>query len=221
MKRQKYYPDAEDDAEATLVEPRFDEEAKEAARPVVPLAQVTQADLYAAVPPHLTARHGRSGPPRGLTITVAVVALLAAATVAALYRSARTTAPQPAPQTLSRADDAPAEPATVERAPEPVPEPPAATQAKENGTVSPAQPPRESEARVETPAREEPEKSWHKNEERRARDEEKSVERARKDEKKEVKREEKEAERVAEQQGEKREETRPRLVGIYVEGRKP
>ena len=222
MESKKYYPQAEDDAEATLVEPRFDEEAKEAARPVVPLSQVKQADLYAATPSRMTARRGRSPWQSPLVIMLAVVALAAVVTAAAIYRSTRRTAPSAAPQTVNETTVEP-EPETVVSAPEPAPEQSTAAQARENGTAAPAAPPpRESEARAETPAREEPERSWHKNEERRDRDEEKSAERARKDEKKEAKRKEKEAERTAEKRGdpEKREETRPRLVGIYVEGRK-
>ena len=209
MKSKNFYTDAEDDTEATLVEPRFDEEAKEAARPVVPLSQVTSADLYAGAP----ARRGRSSWPHAMIITLAVIAVAAVVTAAALYRSNRTTATPTAPQTLSEASDV---------APQPAAEQPAVRQAREDVTSAPPETPKEPEPRSIAAAREEPEKKWHKNEERNARDEEKAMERARKEEKKEARREEKEAERTALKPSDegKREETRPRLVGIYVEGRK-
>ena len=214
MKSEKYYPDEE----ATLVEPRFNEEAMEAARPVVPLNQVTQADVYAGVPSHSTARRGGNSRLRGLVIMTAVVAVLAVAAVAAVYRRAGTTAPSAAPQTLSEADDVAAEP---EAAPRPAAEQPAARQAREEVTSAPAELPTEPEPRAAAATREEPERRWHKNEERRGRDEGKEAERASKDEKKEAKRAEKESGRLADKQGEKREETRPRLVGVYTERRKP
>jgi hypothetical protein len=210
MKSNNYYPEDEE----TLVEPRFNEEAMEAARPVVPLSQVTSADLYAGA----NARRAGNGWPRGLIIMVAVVAVLAAAAAAAVYRTTGTTAPRAAPQTLSEADDVAAEPETR---PRPEAERPAARQAREEVTSAPAETPKEPEPRPVLAAREEPEKRWHKNEEPRGRDEVKAVERARKEEKKEARREEKESERLADKQGEKREETRPRLVGIYTERRKP
>ena len=234
MKRKRENLAAEDDSEVTLVEPRFNEEAKEAARPVVPLSRVTSADLYAGVPtggPRLMAGHGRNSWPRGLLIMLAVVVVAAVVTIAAIYRSAGTNAPAAAPQTVNQttvetepeaADSAP-EPALVEREPEAAPSP--ATTARENGTAAPAQPERAAEPRAEVAAaaREEPVKKVGKDDERRARDEEKWVERSRKEEKKLAEREEKEAERLTEKprdQG-KREETRPRLVGIYTERRKP
>ncbi len=229
---------AEDDSEATLVEPRFDEEAKEAARPVVPLSQVTSADLYGGVQaggPRETARYGRNGWPHGLAIMLAVFAVAAVVTSVVIYRSARTTAPTAAPQTVNETTVAPEtetarrapEPAAVEKAAEPAPETTSAAPARENGTretgtAAPVQPARAAEVRVETPAREEPEKRAGKDDERRASDDDKAVGRARKEERKQARREEKEAERMAEKQRDqgRREETRPRLIGIYVEGRK-
>lgn len=227
---------AEDDAEATLVGPRFDEEAKESARPVVPLSQVTRADLYGGVQPggpRVISRYGRSGWPHSVVIMLAVFAVAAVVTATVIYRNARTTtAPAATPQTLNQTIVAPApetvesapEVAASERAPEPAREPSSAAPArgngtKENGTAAPA---REAEPRVVAPAREETVTKIHKDDERRARDEEKPAERARKEEKKQAKREEKEAERLAEQQRDegKREEVRPRLVGIYTERRK-
>ena len=231
MNSKNYYTDAEDDTEATLVEPRFDEEAKEAARPVVPLSQVTSADLYGGVPaggPHVTTRYGRNFWPHGVVIMLAIVAVAAIVTAAVIYRNARTTAPATAPQTVNETT-VETEPQTVESAPEPAavekatePEPSSATTARENGTTTPAQPARESEQRGEVTAREVREDRDREDDERRVKDEDKSIERARKEEKKQAKREEKEAERVAEQQrdAEKRGEVRPRLVGIYTERRK-
>ncbi|HEY0376627.1 MAG TPA: hypothetical protein VGC87_06700 [Pyrinomonadaceae bacterium] len=234
MKRKRHNLAAEDDAEATLVEPRFDEEAKEAARPVVPLSQVTSADLYGGATaggPRVTARYGRIGWPSSVVIMLAVVAVAAVVTAVAIYRSARTPAPAAAPQTVNETTAGP-ETQTVERAPEPAavekaPESSSAATArengtKENGTAASAQPAREAEPRVVPPAREETVKGVRTDDERSARDEEKPAERARKEEKKQAKREEKESERMAEKQRDqgKREETRPRLVGIYTEGRK-
>lgn len=230
---------AEDDSEATLVEPRFNEEAKETARPVVPLSQVTSADLYGRVPaggPHATNRYGINIWPHGLVIMLAIAAVAAIVTATVIYRSAPTTAPAAAPQTVNEAtvetkpeivERAP-EPAAVEKATEHAPEPSSATTARENGTAengttAPVQPPRESEPRSEVSARVEPEHKVSKDDgERRAKDEDKSIERARKEEKKQARREEKGAERVADQQrdAEKRGEVRPRLVGIYTERRK-
>ncbi len=232
MKRKQHNLPAEDDAEATLVEPRFNEAAEEAARPVVPLSQVTSADVYGRVPaggPYVTARYGRSGVPRGLAIMLAIVAVAAIVTAAALYRSARPTAPAAAPQTVNgttvetepeTVESAP-KPAAVERASQPATEP--SSPARENGTTASARPARESEVRTEVSAREEPENRVRKDDERRARDEDKSIERARKEEKKQARREEKDAGRLAGQQrdAEKRGEVRPRLVGIYTERRKP
>ena len=220
----------EDDSEVTLVEPRFDEEAKEAARPVVPLSHVTRTDLYGgamAGGPNVPTRYGRNGWPRSIVIMLAVVAIAAAVTAAALYRSTRTPAPAAAaPQTVNEATIE-AEAETAERAPEPKAEsssvtPERETVARESGTAAPVQPAREAEPRVVAPARVETLNRVVKDDERRARDEEKMAQRARKDEKKQAKREEKEAERLAEKQRDegKREEVRPRLVGIYVEGRK-
>ncbi|HYG79171.1 MAG TPA: hypothetical protein VD861_02215 [Pyrinomonadaceae bacterium] len=230
MKRKR--DNLEDDSEVTLVEPRFDEVAKEAARPVVPLSRVTSADLYGgamAGGPRAPARYGRHGWPHIVAIMLAVAAVAAVVTAAAIYRSARTPAPAAAPQTVNETTVAPEaetagsapEPAAAERAPEP--EPASATTARENGTAAPAQPARPAEARVEVPPREEPEDRVRKDNERRARDEEKLAERAREEERKQAEREEKEAERLAEKQRDqgKREETRPRLVGIYTERRKP
>jgi hypothetical protein len=227
---------AEEDAEATLVEPRFDEEAKEAARPVVPLSQVRSADLYGGAQeaggPRVMSRHGGSGWPHSLAIMLAVFAVAAVVTATVIYRNARTTAPAAAPQTVNQTTVA-AEPQTVERAPEPAavgtapkPEPSSAAPArenvarengtKENGTAARAEP------RVVAPAREEVVNGVGKDDERRARDEEKLAERARREERKQAKRAEKEAERMAEKRRDegKREEVRPRLVGIYTEGRK-
>lgn len=225
MKRKR--DNLEDDSEATLVEPRFDEEAKEAARPVVPLSQVTSADFYgrdAAGGPRATTRYGW---PHLVAIMLAVAAVAAVVTAAAIYRSSRTPAPAAAPQTVNETTVAPEtgtaqsapEPAAAERAPEP--EPP--SDARENGTAAPAQPARPAEARAEVPTRDESEDRVRKDDERRAKDEEKLAERARKEERKQAEREEKEAERLAEKQRDqgKREETRPRLVGIYTERRKP
>ena len=99
--------------------------------------------------------------------------------------------------------------AEPETATKPAAEQPATRQAREDVTSGPAELPREPQPR------------WHKNEERRGRDEEKAAERARKEERRAAKREAKESERLTEKQGDKHEETRPRLVGIYTERRKP
>lgn len=233
MKRQRDNFAAEDDSEVTLVGPRFDEEAKEAARPVVPLSQVRSADFYGramAGGPHAPARYGRNGWPRSLVIMLAVVAVAAAVTAAALYQSAKTPAPQASDETTVEAGAETADkervPAAAEKASEPAPESSSATRERENvargnGTAAPSQPAREAEPRVVAPAREET-LIRVGDDERRARGEEKLTERARKEEKKQAKREEKEAERLADKQRgrDKREEIRPRLVGIYVEGRK-
>jgi hypothetical protein len=236
MKRKRANLAAEDDAEATLVEPRFDEEAKEAARPVVPLSQVRSSDLYGGAQaggPRAISRYGGSGWPHSIAIMLAVFAIAAVVTATVIYRSARTPAPAAAPQTINETRVEP-EPQTVERAPEPAAveraparESSSATSArengtKENGTAAQAEPAREAEPRVVAPARAEIVNRVGKDDERRARDEEKPAERARKEEKKQAKREEKEAERMAEKQRDegKREEVRPRLVGIYTEGRK-
>jgi hypothetical protein len=229
MKRKRDNLAAEDDAEATLVEPRFDEEAKEAARPVVPLSQVTSADLYGGAQaggPRVMSHYGRSGWPHSVAIMLAVFAVAAVVTATVIYRSARTTAPAAAPQIVNQATVA-AEPEPAESAPEPAPRPSSTTPAtengtKENGTAAQVEPAREAEPRVVAPAREEIVNRVRKDDERGTRDEEKLAERARKEEKKQARREAKEAERTAEKQRDegKHEETRPRLVGIYVEGRK-
>lgn len=226
---------AEDDAEATLMEPRFDEEAKEAARAVVPLSQVTSADLYGgaqAGAPRVMSRDSRSGCPHSVVIMLAVFAVAAVVTATVIYRSARTRAPAAAPQTVNETRVEP-EPQTVERAPEPAtvetaPKPERSSAAparengaRENGTAAQAQSAREAGPRVVAPAREET--KVHQDDGRSARAEEKLAERARKEEKKQARREEKEAERLAEKRRDegKHEETRPRLVGIYTERRKP
>ena len=240
MKWKKSNLAAEDDAEATLVEPRFDEAAEEAARPVVPLSQVRGADLYGGAQaggPHVMSRYGRSGWQHSAVIMLAVFSVAALATAAVIYRSARkTTAPAAAPQTVTettvKTESEPVESvperSAVERAPERAPESSSAAPArengtKENGTAATVRPEREAEPRTVAPAREEIVNRAGKDDERSARgDDEKLAERARKEAKKQAKREAKEAERTAEKQRDegKREETRPRLVGIYVEGRK-
>jgi fermentation-respiration switch protein FrsA (DUF1100 family) len=223
----KRHLQTEDDAEATLVEPRFDEKAIEAAHPVVPLSQVRGAGSYRAG--HAWGpRRGAGGWPRGMIIMLAVVALLAAVAASAVYRSGRTVAPSPAAQAITEAGAA-EEPEAVESVPERAAETPAEPRTRENVTAASEKSPREPEARggaalarevSVVPAREEPEA--RKETERRAGNEEKFVERARKDEKKRAKKEEKQAERQADKHddNDRREETRPRLVGIYTERRK-
>ena len=193
MKRKEYSFHAETDAEATLVQPRFDEEAKEAARPVVPLSQVRSADLHTGVRgagAGAAARPFRNGPPRGLILALAAVTILSVVTAAALYRRVRTAAPQPAAQTVNVPSGA-AEPETVdaapEQAPKQVPEQPSPSAPREIVTEAAAEQPREAEPpRPDVSAREKPAARERKDESRRNGDEEKLAERARKDEKKEA-----------------------------------
>lgn len=196
---------AEDKSRATLVSPRFDEETRASARPVVPLGQTSGA--RAAV------RNVRKTWLWGVVLIFIIsVALGIAANL--IYRNSGKSAPSVTPMTARE---------TVINA---VPQPRA---------TSPSDQPvraREFETSVTSPRRMEPQnvltahdesgdRDW-KEEERRDKEEEKFAERARKEEKKSLKRQRKEAEKLADDERDSEESARPkaRLVGVYTIRRK-
>ena len=210
----------EDDTdEATVTTPRFDEEAEETARPVVPLVRSVSDDASAgsASGPRVAVRTGRMSTwPQGLILILAVAAGVTAGATA-VYLNTRSTVPSAAPQTSTEA--------TVGGAPEP-----ASTQPeRSNVPGASAAAPRGSEARGGGQSvRDEPEGRDRKEAERRGRNEEKLVEHARKEAERRLKEEEKlarreEAEKRAERgrDQEKRGEPKAQLFDSIVVKRSP
>lgn len=196
---------AEDKFEENLTSPRFDEETKAAARPVIPLGSThgTRATVHRV----------RNTWPSGmaLILTICVAAGIAAILI---YRNFGKSLPTDTSPTVSEV--------IIKAVPEP------ASLAPSTQPLSALEP----ETRVTQPKRMEPqrvltapdepvEQDW-KEAARRDNDEEKIVERARKEEKKRLKRQRKEAENLTEYERDSEESDRPkaRLVGVYTVRRK-
>ena len=205
METDRHKFSAGDKYEETLTSPRFDEETKASARPVIPLGPTRRA--RGAV------HRFWNTWPRGVVFILAIfIAVGVAATL--MYKNSGTSAPSATAPTVSE---------TIIKA---VP--------KTESLTSSTQPvrTRETETRA-TPRKmlepqsvltviDEPADRDRQDVERRDNDEENISERARKEEKKRLKRLRKEAKELADYERDSEESDRPkaRLVGIYTERRK-
>jgi hypothetical protein len=200
--------------------PRFDEEAKATARPVMPLRRVNGSDIHTGL-----ARGARStiltanSWVRSLMITLALGTVIVA--LIALFANNETASPDSPPAINGAASVIGFEPAT---------ETLLRTEEMADTSNASAKSPRESQTRSGLPVRYEIRRDDSREEEHRGRDEverddeddddkEKIAKRARKEEKKRLERRRKEAEKLAERRrdAEKDGEPKPRLIGIYTE----
>jgi hypothetical protein len=217
MKREEFNP-PEDGTD--LGTPRFDEQAKEAARPVVPLSQIDGTEFKAgsARRQHATLNAW----PRGLVLVLALAAVVAAATAVAVYRNTSVRMTPDSPQAVNAA--------TSTIATDSIVGPVSTKPSEDDASNAQSQPPRGSLPQSGSTLRHESVRGDFVEDERRKRhddhdddddkwDEEKSAKRARKEEKKRFERGRKEAEKLAERgrDSERRGEPKPRLVGIYTE----
>lgn len=198
---------AEDKFGEVLTSPRFDEETKAAARPVVPLRPTRNASG--------TTHRARNAWSWGVVLILACfVAVGVAATL--IYRNTVTSAPSATAPTVSEM--------IISAVPEPE------SLALSNPTAGV----RELEVRATTQRRREPlsaptlpeeqpvDQDWREVERRDDDDEEKISERTRKEEKKRLKRLRKETEKMAEYERDTgdNDKPKPRLVGVYTVRRK-
>ncbi len=210
-----------DDAETTLVVPRFDEEAEGTARPVVPLRRVADAPTAATRGAWPRVVSPRSAWPHGLTLALVVAAAVTLGAAVA-YRKAGQTAPLPSPSstvqqtsTEATAGEASAQPSTQRVSTE--------------VSAAPVREPRRSEEMGESAERNDADKRDGKESERRERDAEKRAERMRKEDERTRHEQEKiferlrkEGEKMAERRGkEKGGEQKARLVGVLTDQTKP
>ena len=228
MKKEGQNQPGERNYGAGLRAPRFNEEAKAAARPVVPLVRVNGSDSHTG-DSHIRSRrvrraiilNARSRWIQSMLVTLALGALVVVVVVAAiaLFDNNEKNVSSDSLQTNSgTASVMGALPATQ-----------ILMQAQRvDASDDPAKALRVSDSRNRLPVRYETRRDDWNEEEGRVHDEdkrdedddkEKLAERARKEEKKRVERRRKEAEKLAERRRESQErgETRPRLVGIYTE----
>ena len=198
--------------------PRFDEQAKEAARPVVPLSQIDGTEFKAG-----SARRHRAVLktwPRGLMLMLALAAVVAAATGVAVYRKTSATMTPDSPQAVNATTSTIATDSIAGSA--------SAKPAEDDASDALSKPQRGSLSRsaATTVSHESVRGNFVEDEQRKRHDhdddqwdEEKSAKRARKEEKKRLERSRKEAEKLAERGRDsgQRGEPKPRLVGIYTE----
>lgn len=199
--------------------PRFDEQAKEAARPVVPLSQVdgTEFNTGSARRQRATFRGVSNGWPRGLVLILALAAVVAAATAVAVYRNTSATMAPDSPQAVNAA--------TSTIATDSIAAPASTRPSEDDASDALSKSQRGFLPQSGSAVRHEPVKDNVAEDERRERhdddewDEEKIAKRERKEEKKRLERGRKEAEKLAERgrDSSKRGEPKPRLVGIYTE----
>jgi hypothetical protein len=194
-----------DKYEETLTSPRFNEETKASARPVVPLESTRGA--RGAI------RRVRYLWPWGVLLTLAISVVVGIA-ASLIYRNSGASVPSATAPTVSE---------TIIKA---VPEPASLAPSNQTARVREPETQTTSRKRMEPQSvltvSDEPEDRDRKEIERRDDDEEKISERARKEEKKRLKRLRKEAEELAEDERDSEDSDRPkaRLVGVYTVKRK-
>jgi membrane protein involved in colicin uptake len=218
MKNEGQNQSGEENYGTIIPAPRFDEEAKATARPVMPLRQANGSDFHTSLArgarSTITAKNSWA---RSLTITLALSAVIVA--LITIFANYETVSPD-SPQATNGAASVIGSKAATETL--------IRTEMADTSNA-PAKTPRESESRSDLPVRYETRRDDWSEEERRGRDEderddddddkEKLAKRARKQEKKRLERKWREAEKLAERRrdAEKGGEPKPRLIGIYTE----